>query len=300
MQRGKRIACRKPESEDENVSKTKDRIRESNLRYKQNLGQNFIYDEDLLDALAEDAGVGPEDDVLEIGPGAGSLTKHLCRKAHHVLSLELDERLIPLLNAFMAEYDNFSLEQGDVMTVNLGALTAELRKPFTVAANIPYYITTPLITRLLTSGLPIRRMALMVQKEVAEKILSRPGEEGWGPLAVRCQYSCDPYLAREVPASCFTPAPKVDSAFIVLPTRQEPAVKVRDEGAFFQIVTAAFALRRKTMVNGMCASLRMERQEALEMIREAGLDEKIRGEKLTLEELGRLSDRWAERRGRGT
>ena len=274
------------------MSKTKERIRESSLRYRQSLGQNFIYDEDLLAALAEDAGVGPEEDVLEIGPGTGTLTKHLCARAHHVLSLELDERLVPLLGAFMAEARNFTLVQGDVMTADLAELTRELRKPFAVAANIPYYITTPLITRLLTSGLPISRLALMVQKEVAEKILSSPGKEGWGPLAVRCQYQCEPQLARIVPAACFTPAPKVDSAFLLLPLRKEPAVRVRDEKSFFRMVTAAFALRRKTMANGMAASLHMSREEALELIRQAGLDEKIRGERLSLEELAALSDAW--------
>ena len=147
------------------MSKTKDRIRESNLRYRQSLGQNFIYDEDLLAELAVDAGVNADEDVLEIGPGTGSLTKQLCRKAHHVLSLELDERLIPLLKAYMTEYKNFTLIQGDAMTADLGKITQDLRKPFTVAANIPYYITTPLITRLLMEGLPIGRIALMVQKK---------------------------------------------------------------------------------------------------------------------------------------
>ncbi len=282
------------------MSKTKERIRESNLRYRHSLGQNFIYDEDLLEALADDAGINAEEDVLEIGPGSGSLTKHLCGRAHRVVSLELDERLIPLLRAFMAEFDNFTVVQGDAMAANLDQITSDLRKPFAVAANIPYYITTPLITRLLTSGLPISRMALMVQKEVADKILSRPGEEGWGPLAVRCQYLCEPYLAREVPASCFTPQPKVDSAFIVLPMRKAPAVRVNDEKAFFQIVTAAFALRRKTMTNGLCASLHLQREEAAELMRSACLDEKIRGEKLTLEELGALADAWAERQGERT
>ena len=278
------------------MSKTKDRIRESNLRYRHSLGQNFIYDEDLLAALADDAGFGPEEDVFEIGPGAGSLTKHLCARAHRVLSLELDERLIPLLEAFMAGEKNFLLRQGDVMTSDLSALTEALRAPFTVVANIPYYITTPLITRLLTAGLPLRKLALMVQKEVAEKILSRPGEEGWGPLAVRCQMLCEPRMTRVVPAACFTPAPKVDSAFLVMPLREEPAVKVAEEDAFWQVVTAAFALRRKTMTNGLCASLHLNREEALALMREAELDEKIRGERLTLEQLGRLADAWAARR----
>ena len=281
------------------MSRTKERIRESTLRYKKSLGQNFIYDEGLLEALVRDASVTKEEDVLEIGPGAGSLTKPLCEAAHRVVSLELDERLIPLLEAFMAGYEHFTLVQGDAMTADLGEITKDLRRPFVVAANIPYYITTPLITRLLGSRLPVSRLALMVQKEVAGKIMSRPGEEGWGPLAVRCQYYCEPYLAREVPAACFTPAPKVDSAFVVLPVRKEPAVRVRNEKDFFRIVGAAFALRRKTMANGLCAALRMEREEARSLMEKAGLDEKVRGEKLTLGELGALADAWTESRGAG-
>ncbi len=272
------------------MSKTKDRIRESNLRYKQSLGQNFLYDEELLAALAEAAGVPEGQDVLEIGPGCGSLTKHLCRKAAHVLSVELDERLIPLLNAFMAEEKNLTVVQGDIMALNLQELTKDLSKPFAVVANIPYYITTPLIQRLLTSGLPLSRLALMVQKEVAEKILSAPGEEGWGPLAIRCRYMCDPYLAMEVPAACFTPPPKVDSAFIVLPLREKPAVAVRSEEMFFRVAGAAFALRRKTMVNNLCATFRVERAQALEWMQNAGLDGMIRGERLTLEEIAGIAD----------
>ena len=272
------------------MSKTKDRIRESNLRYKQSLGQNFLYDEDLLAALTEAAGVTPEEDVLEIGPGCGSLTKHLCRAAAHVLSVELDERLIPLLKAFMAEEKNLTVVQGDIMALDLREVTKDLAKPFAVVANIPYYITTPLIQRLLTSGLPVSRLALMVQKEVAEKILSSPGEEGWGPLAVRCRYMCDPYLAMEVPAACFTPPPKVDSAFIALPLREKPAVAVKSEEMFFRVAAAAFALRRKTMVNNLCATFRVERAQAVEWMRSAGLDGMVRGEKLALEEIAKIAD----------
>ena len=276
------------------MSKTKDRIRESNLRYKQSLGQNFLYDEDLLAALTEAAGVSDTEDVLEIGPGCGSLTKHLCRAAAHVLSVELDERLIPLLNAFMAEEKNLTVVQGDIMALDLKELTKDLAKPFAVVANIPYYITTPLIQKLLTSGLPVTRLALMVQKEVAGKILSSPGDEGWGPLAIRCRYMCEPYLAMEVPAACFTPPPKVDSAFIVLPLREKPAVEVKSEEMFFRVAAAAFALRRKTMVNNLCATFRAERPQALEWIRKAGLDEMARGERLSLEEIAALADAISE------
>ena len=276
------------------MSKTKDRIRESNLRYKHALGQHFLYDEEILAALTEAAGVSPEEDVLEIGPGCGSLTKHLCRAAHQVLAVELDERLIPLLNAFLSEEKNLTVVQGDAMTLDLNQATENLRSPFAVVANIPYYITTPLILRLLDEELGVSRLALMVQKEVADKILSSPREEGWGPLAVRCQYLCAPYRAVEVPAERFTPPPKVDSTFVVLPRREHPAVGVKSEEQFFRVVGAAFALRRKTMLNNLCATFRASREQALDWMHTAGLDEKVRGEKLTLEELARLSDAMEE------
>lgn len=272
------------------MSKNKERIRDSQLRYKQGLGQNFIYDEDLIAALVEASGVTEEEDVLEVGPGSGSMTKQLCKRAHHVMSVELDDRLIPLLNAYMSEYPNFTLVHGDVMALNLPEITSPLRKPLSVVANIPYYITTPLVTSLLSSKLSLKRLALMVQKEVADKMLANPGEDAWGMLAVRCQYFCDPYLAMDVPAACFTPVPKVDSAFVVLPMRETPSVQVKSENDFFKVAGAAFALRRKTMTNNLCATFHLERAEAVALMQEAGLDEKIRGEKLTLAQLGLLSD----------
>ena len=272
------------------MSKTKERIRESNLRYKQSLGQNFLYDDALLASLAAEAGVTKDEDVLEIGPGCGSLTKHLCENANRVLAIELDERLIPLLRAFLDQYKNLTVVQGDVMALNLREVTKDLKQPFAVVANIPYYITTPLIKLLLTGGLPVSRLALMVQREVADKILAEPGEEAWGPLSILCRFLCEPRLAMDVPAEMFTPPPKVDSAFVVLPLRDKPAVEVKDREMFFRVANAAFALRRKTMVNNLCASFRMEREEALRVMAEAGLDEKIRGEKLTLEELAAIAD----------
>ena len=272
------------------MSKTKERIRESNLRYKQSLGQNFLYDEGLLAELTAAAGVTKDEDVLEIGPGCGSLTKHLCDAANRVLAVELDERLIPLLHAFLAEKKNLTVVQGDVMSLNLQEVTAELKKPFAVVANIPYYITTPLIKLLLGGDLPVSRLALMVQQEVADKILAQPGEDAWGPLSILCQFLCEPRLAVKVPAEMFTPPPKVDSAFVVLPVREKPAVEVKDRDLFFRVANAAFALRRKTMVNNLCATFRVDRAKAVEWVTGAGLDEKIRGEKLTLEELASLAN----------
>ena len=276
------------------MSKTKDRIRESNLRYKQSLGQNFLYDEELLASLTEAAGVTKDEDVLEIGPGCGSLTKHLCDAANRVLAVELDERLIPLLRAFLDEKKNLTVIQGDVMALNLKEITADLKAPFAVVANIPYYITTPLIRLLLENTLPVSRLALMVQQEVADKILASPGEEGWGPLAILCQFLCEPYLAMKVPAEMFTPPPKVDSAFVVLPLRETPAVEVKNREMFFRVASAAFALRRKTMVNNLCATFRADRAQALRWMERAGLDEKIRGEKLSLGELAALADAMVE------
>ena len=272
------------------MSKTKERIRESNLRYKQSLGQNFLYDEGLLAELTAAAGVTKDEDVLEIGPGCGSLTKHLCDAANRVLAVELDERLIPLLHAFLDEKKNLTVVQGDVMALNLQEVTTELKKPFAVVANIPYYITTPLIKLLLGGDLPVSRLALMVQQEVADKILAQPGEDAWGPLSILCQFLCEPRLAVKVPAEMFTPPPKVDSAFVVLPVREKPAVEVKDRDLFFRVANAAFALRRKTMVNNLCATFRVDRAKAVEWVTEAGLDEKIRGEKLTLEELAALAN----------
>lgn len=223
-------------------------------------------------------------------PAPGSMTKYLCDAAHHVLSIELDERLIPLLTAFLAERDNFTLVQGDVMTLNLADVTKDLRKPLSVVANIPYYITTPLLTMLLASPIPIQRMALMVQKEVADKVLAQPATMAGGCSAFAASSTATriwPWMCR---AKCFTPVPKVDSAFIVLPWRETPAVQVQEEADFFRVAQAAFALRRKTMTNGLCAAFHMERADAVSLMQTAGLDERIRGEKLTLAEFARLAD----------
>ena len=272
------------------MSKTKDRIRESQLRYQKGLGQNFIYDDDLLEELVILSGVGTEDSVLEIGPGAGTLTRHLCEHAREVVSVELDERLIPLIRVSMEKYERFTLVQGDAMSLDLRELTASMTGRLCVVANIPYYITTPLLQRLLTCGLPWKTLAVMVQKEVADKLLSAPGKEGWGMLPLRCQYMAEVKRVMEVPSSCFTPPPKVDSTFVLMTLREKPAVCVKDEKDFFSVAQAGFALRRKTMTNALCAAFHLERPEALALMEAAGLEPNVRGEKLTLEELARLSD----------
>ena len=205
---------------------------------------------------------------------------------------ELTERETSLSRETVGDYS--VSYRGPNRQADLAELTAPLEKPFSVVANIPYYITTPLITRLLSCGLPLKSVSLMVQKEVADKLLSAPGQEGWGPLAIRCQYLCEPRLALDVPAACFTPPPKVDSAFVVMPARERPAVSPRDETDFFRVVGAAFSLRRKTLVNALCATLRLERPEGAALVAAAGLPEKIRGEQLSLADFARLSDAYTQ------
>lgn len=271
------------------MSKSRERIRDSQMQYKKGLGQNFIYDEDLLASLVEAAGVGSEDEVLEIGAGSGNLTRELCRRVRKVTSIELDERLLPLIRVSCEPYGNLELVQGDAMELNLEEMMGRDRE-ISVVANIPYYITTPLLTRLLTSGLRIRHMAVMVQKEVADKMCAGPGEEGWGMLALRIRQSCDVLRVVDVPRTWFTPVPKVDSAFVVLEMREVPRVQPQSEEDFYRVAAAGFAQRRKTMANAIMATFRIEKARALEWLEKAGLDEKVRGEKLTLEELCRLSD----------
>ena len=271
------------------MSKSRERIRDSQMQYKKGLGQNFIYDEDLLASLVEAAGVGSEDEVLEIGAGSGNLTRELCRRVRKVTSIELDERLLPLSRVSCEAYGNLELVQGDAMELNLEEMMGRDRE-ISVVANIPYYITTPLLTRLLTSGLRIRHMAVMVQKEVADKMCAGPGEEGWGMLALRIRQSCDVLRVVDVPRTWFTPVPKVDSAFVVLEMREASRVQPRSEEDFYRVAAAGFAQRRKTMANAIMATFRIEKARALEWLERAGLDKKVRGEKLTLEELCRLSD----------
>ena len=276
------------------MSRTRERIRDSALQYQKGLGQNFIYDTDLLEELAELSGVTEEDDVLEIGAGSGTLTRVLCARARRVLSMELDGRLLPLIRAGTEGFGNLELVQGDVMAADLKAVTSSLRPPFSVVANLPYYITTPVLLRFLTEELPLKRLAVMVQKEAADRILSGPGEEGWGMLPLQRALRCRCEQMRPVPRECFTPVPGVDSAFITLTFLDRPMVTPLSMEDFQRVAAAGFALRRKTMANALMAAFRLKKEEAVEWMRRAGLDEKARGEKLTLEELKRLSDLWTE------
>lgn len=263
--------------------------RQEGFRHKHSLGQNFLTDAALLESLIDEAGVGAEDHILEIGPGGGDMTRLLSSRCKTVTAVEIDRDLIPILRVVMDRAENFTLVEGDILRVSLPEIM-QGKTPFHVVANIPYYLTTELMNLLLGSDLPIRSINVMVQKEAAQRVLARPSTPEYGPLAIRAQYYTSPRLARVVEAACFTPPPKVDSAFLCMPWRDAPAVSVRDEKRFFRIVNAAFALRRKTLCNNLIPAFRISREEAEAWLSRANLPSTIRGEALTLQQFADLAN----------
>ena len=259
------------------------------FHHKRSLGQNFLTDETLFEQLVDLAGVGADDSVLEIGAGAGGMTKVLSKRCKKVISIEIDDALLPILGVVLQQCGNVRLVHGDVMRLNLPEITKELG-PFHVVANIPYYLTTDLMTMLFTADMPIQSISVMVQKEAAEKMVARPGEEGYGMLAVRAQYTYAPEITLDVPACMFTPPPKVDSAFVVMPRRTHPAVDVMDENLFFRVAGAAFAMRRKTMENNLIAAFRISREKAAEWMEKSSIAKGARGETLALKDFAALAD----------
>lgn len=279
--------------------KPKRHARSGEFHHKHSLGQNFIEDEALLEQLAELSLVTPEDNVLEIGPGFGALTRPLAARCRRIVSLEIDGTLLPILRVTLERCDNAEVVQGDVMKTDLPALVQEKLGdgPLRVAANLPYYITTDVLTKLLTELPQARSIAVMIQKEVGDKLLSRPGEDGYGPLAILCQYLCEVRRALDVPAACFTPPPKVDSSFMVLERRETPLCAVADEALFMKLVRGAFVMRRKTLVNNLMSAFALSREEATGCLERVQLPAQVRAEALSIEELARLSGEIAALRG---
>lgn len=263
--------------------------KDGGYQHKHSLGQNFITDEALIESLVDAAGVGECDHVLEVGPGAGDMTKRLAARCKSVTAVEIDRDLLPILRVALEKCENVSIVQGDILRVNIAEIMAD-KGAFHVVANIPYYLTTELLNVLLSGRLPIRSINVMVQKEAAQRIIASPSTPEYGPLAVRAQYYTEPSLARIVEAACFTPPPKVDSAFVCMPWRAQPAVAVKDEARFFRIVNAAFALRRKTLCNNLISAFHLSREEAALWISRAGLSDTVRGEALTLQQFADLAN----------
>ena len=258
--------------------------------FKKGLGQNFLTSRDVLDDIVDAAEI--ESGVMEIGPGFGVLTQALCESAEKVVSVEIDDRLLPVLDYTLSGYDNVKIVHGDVMKLDLREL---IEKEFggekiSIAANLPYYITTPIISRLLEEKLPVKNIIVMVQKEVAERLSAKEGTKDYGAITLLCRYYTEPEIITKVPASLFVPPPKVDSAVLRLRVLDEPRVKVKDEKIFFKTVKAAFSQRRKTLLNCLVSAFPISKEEIGALLREAGIEPQRRGETLSIEEFARVSD----------
>ena len=267
-------------------------LRRHGFRFSKSKGQNFLIDPDVPRAIAEASGAAEGSGVLEIGPGIGALSHELCRRAGKVVAVELDTALLPILDETMANYHNFKVISADVLKLDLPALTREEFAGLTpmVCANLPYNITTPVLTQLVEAGC-FHRLTVLIQREVAQRICAAPGTAAYGAFSVFMQYYTEPELCFEVPPESFLPAPKVTSAVLRAELRREPPVKVADEAFFFRVVYAAFALRRKTLVNSLMTAFGALGKERLtELVVSCGLDANVRGERLGLAEFARLAE----------
>ena len=268
------------------------------LRPKKSLGQNFLTDETVLENIVAAADVTSESCVLEIGPGMGALTRELAKAAGHVAAVEIDTSILPVLEQNIREFSNVTVVNQDILKADLAALFADLfgTRSVKVIANLPYYITTPIIMGLFENHVPIKSITVMVQKEVADRMQVGPGTKDYGALSLAVQYYAKPYIVANVPPNCFMPRPKVGSAVIRLERYEEPPVKVKDEKLMFRIIRASFNQRRKTLQNGIANSpeLPYSKAQVEKALEKMGLAANVRGESLTLAEFAKLSDTISE------
>lgn len=264
------------------------------FNFQKKYGQNFLIDTHVLDKIIGAAEIGPDDFVLEIGPGIGTMTQYLAEAAREVVAVEIDTKLIPILEDTLKAYDNVTVLNEDILKVDICKIAEEKNggKPIKVVANLPYYITTPIIMGLFESEVPLDSITVMVQKEVADRMQVGPGTKDYGALSLAVQYYAQPYIVANVPPNCFIPRPAVGSAVIRLTRYQEKPVKVNDAAFMFKIIRASFNQRRKTLQNGLYNSseLRIPKEKTVAALEEMGLTPTIRGEKLSLEEFAQLSD----------
>lgn len=275
-------------------TRTKEIIDKYNFYFKKGYGQNFLIDSNILEKISEAADINKEDCIIEIGPGIGSLTQVLAEKAGNVVAVEIDKNLIPILNDILGDYKNIEFINNDILKIDLNALIDEKSngKKIKIVANLPYYITTPIIMGILEKKVNVKTITVMVQKEVAERMTAVHNSKDYGALSVAVQYYCDTEINMIVNPSCFMPKPKVASAVITLTVLNKPKVDVISEKLFFDIVKLAFGQRRKTLSNSLYNQGRfgLLKEDIILSIKEAGLSEKIRGEAVSIQEFGLLSD----------
>ncbi|HCO28584.1 MAG TPA: 16S rRNA (adenine(1518)-N(6)/adenine(1519)-N(6))-dimethyltransferase [Lachnospiraceae bacterium] len=281
-----------------NPKKTIEIIQKYQFGFQKKFGQNFLIDDHVLTKIMDGANVTKDDFVLEIGPGIGTMTQYLAERARQVLAVEIDTKLLPILEETLAPYDNVEVLNNDILKVDMNEIANKYNngKPIKVVANLPYYITTPIIMGLFESGVPIDNITVMVQKEVADRMQVGPGTKDYGALSLAVQYYAEPYIIANVPPNCFIPRPNVGSAVIRLTRHQEPPVQVKDEKLMFRIIRASFNQRRKTLQNGLnnAQDLSFSKEEIVRAIESIGLKATVRGEALTLEEFAKLSDALCE------
>lgn len=262
--------------------------------FQKKFGQNFLIDTHVLEKIISAAGITEEDFVLEIGPGIGTMTQYLASAAREVCAVEIDKSLIPILEDTLKDYDNVTVINQDILKVDIAELAREKNqgKPIKVVANLPYYITTPIIMGLFESHVPVESITVMVQKEVADRMQVGPGTKDYGALSLAVQYYAEPYIVANVPPNCFMPRPKVGSAVIRLTRHKEPPVRVKDEKLLFGIIRASFNQRRKTLANGLknYEGLPFTKEEIEEAISQCGFSLSVRGEALSLKEFAMLAD----------
>lgn len=275
-------------------SATAEIIKKYEFSFQKKFGQNFLIDKNMLEKIVSAAEVSKEDCVLEIGPGIGTMTQYLAEQARHVIVVEIDSNLIPILKETTKEYDNVTIINEDILKVDLQKLVMEYNdgKPIKVVANLPYYITTPIVLGLLENRVPLKSITIMVQKEVADRMQVGPGTKDYGALSLAVQYYAKPEIIVTVPSECFMPRPKVASSVIRLTLYENPPIEVTDETYMFRLIRASFNQRRKTLANGLCneKSLSLTRENVTDALRQMELSETIRGEALTLEQFAKLSD----------
>ncbi len=281
-----------------NPKNTIEIIQKYQFAFQKKFGQNFLIDTHVLDKIVSAADIGPEDCVLEVGPGIGTMTQYLAEHARQVVAVEIDAKLIPILDETLKDYSNVTVINDDILKVDVAALADKYNggRPIKVVANLPYYITTPIIMGLFESNVPIDNITVMVQKEVADRMQVGPGSKDYGALSLAVQYYAEPYIVANVPPNCFIPRPNVGSAVIRLTRYKEPPVQVKDSGLMFKLVRASFNQRRKTLQNGLNNSpeINYTKEQITRAIDSLGVPASVRGEALTLEQFAQLANYFTE------
>ncbi len=273
-------------------SATMDLVKKHGFKFTKSLGQNFLIDDNIVDKIVAGAGIGPGDKIIEVGPGIGTLTREMASRAEALMAVEIDKNLIPILADTLGDYDNVKIVNEDIIKADIRGLIDENLGggPVKLVANLPYYITTPIIMRFLEENINVTDIVVMVQKEVAERMNAQPGGKDFGALSVAVQYYCDTEIVAKVPRHLFVPQPNVDSIVIALRVRPERKYKVDDEDLYFKVVKAAFGQRRKTLLNSISSMGNLSKDQVKEALEEAGIDPKRRGETLSLDEFAILSN----------